>query len=345
MKTPVAPKKVLMEDIARECGVSKMTISRVLNGKKNGVSDGKRDEIIACADRMKYRPNRLAKSFFSNRAGYIGLALPFEGLLGSYYFSRLVSGIQDALKETEWELALFDTLSESFDDGKKLASLYLEKRVDGLIAIAPHYDDKFIESITEEEIPILIAGEPSLDDAILTVNLDDEKGVEILFEHLRSHGHKDIGFISGPDKVLSAQTRESAYRMLMSRHRLLVKGEWMIQAAYSREEARSKSLDFLTGDSLPTAMIAANDSMALGFLDAAIIRGIKVPDEISIVGFDDLKESSTCYPALTTVHQPIRRLGAEATRTLISWIENGKRPEPISSIPPRLITRQSVRSI
>ncbi|WOO43349.1 LacI family DNA-binding transcriptional regulator [Rubellicoccus peritrichatus] len=334
-----------MEDIARECGVSKMTISRVLNGKKNGVSDSKRDEILAVADRMKYRTNRLAKSFFSNRSGFIGLALPFEGLLGSYYFARLVSGIQDALKDSEWELALFDTLSESFDDGQKLASLYLEKRVDGLIAIAPHYDDKFVESITEEEIPILVAGEPALDDAVLTVNLDDEAGIEILFDHLRKKGHKDIGFISGPDNVLSAQTREAAYRMLMSRHRLLVKNEWIIKAAYSREEARNKSLKFLTRKELPTAMIAANDSMALGFLDAAIIRGIKVPDAISIVGFDDLQESASSYPKLTTVHQPIRRLGCEATRTLINWINNGQRPEPLPGIPAKLVIRQSVRDL
>lgn len=337
-------KKIVMEDLARECGVSKMTVSRVLNGKGNGFSESKRKEILECAERLKYRTNRLAKSFFSSRSGYIGLALPFEGLLGSFYFSRLVAGIQDTLQSTEWELALFDSLSESFDNGSKLAALYHEKRVDGLIAIAPHYDDEFIESVTEDFIPIIIAGECSLDHTVVTVSIDDETGIQLLFEHLLENGHTDIGFIGGPDNVLSAQTREAAYRMMMSRNRLLVNQNWVFQAAYNRAEARRKSLEFLKRKKLPTAVIAANDSMAYGFLDAAIIHGIKVPDDISIAGFDDLSESASCYPPLTTVHQPIRQLGADATRTLVGWIENGSRPEPITGISPELVIRESVKN-
>jgi len=331
-----------MDDIAGACGVSKMTVSRVLSNKQYGVSDHARQQILDCVKRMNYRPNALAKSFASKRSGYIGLALPFEGLLGSTYFARLVSGIQLGLEQTDCQLALFDTLSDSFNEGDKLAALYHERRVDGLIAIAPHANESFIEKLTEEDIPVIIAGEPTLNETVLSVSADDEVCVARAVDYLHEQGHREIGFLQGPKDLLSARMRITSFRRRMAKHGMHVSEETILSGKYSRPCARDCALDFMRNSPLPSAFIAANDSMALGFLDAAVIFGIQVPDDVSIIGIDDLLEATSSYPPLTTMHQPMRRMGELAAKSLIQWINTGEKPARLEIFHSELIERSSV---
>jgi LacI family transcriptional regulator len=294
---------------------------------------------------MNYRPNSLAKSFASKRSGYIGLAVPFEGLLGSTYFSRLVSGIQLGLEDSDWQLALFDTLSESFNKGDKLASLYHEKRVDGLIAIAPHSNESFIDKLSEEDIPVIIAGEPTLNGTVLSVNTDDELCVSRVVRYLKDLGHREIGFIEGPKDLLSARMRATSFRRAMAACGLTVSEDSIFCGNYSRSCARDRSLHFFDKGAVPTAMIASNDLMALGFLDAATIRGINVPSEVSVVGIDDLFEAKSSYPPLTTMHQPVQRMGEVAVECLLSWIQTGKKPPTIKPLGPEIVERASVQDL
>jgi prepilin-type N-terminal cleavage/methylation domain-containing protein len=331
-----------MSDIAAACDVSKMTVSRVLRNAEYGVSREVRERVLECAQRMNYRPNLLAKQFASKRSGYIGLALPFEGLLGSTYFSRLVAGIQSGLVGSDWQLALFDTLSESFDEGDKLAGLYYEQRVDGLIAIAPHSNEHFVENLCAEDIPVVIAGEPTLNDSVLSIAPDDELCVKDLTEYLIRRGHRDIGFIEGPENLLSARLRVTAFRRAMGAQGLPVNDAWVIRGDYSRSATRDRALNFIADSPLPTAFIAANDLMALGFLDAANILGVRVPSEISVVGIDDLEAAKSSYPPLTTVHQPVRKMGKIAVERLLEWIVSEKKPAPLKSLKATLVERSSV---
>jgi LacI family transcriptional regulator len=297
---------------------------------------------LECAQRLNYHPNLLAKQFASKRSGYIGLALPFEGLLGSTYFSRLVAGIQLGLAGSDWQLALFDTLSDSFDEGDKLAGLYYEQRVDGLIAIAPHSNENFIEKLCAEDIPVIIAGEPTLNTSVLSVSADDELCVKLSTEHLIQRGHRAIGFIGGPDDLLSARLRETGFRRTMAAHRLEVNENWVFQGDFSRPLTRDRGLVFLQNTSLPSALVAGNDLMALGFLDAMNISGSRDTQPISVMGIDDLEGAATSYPALTTIHQPIRQMGKIAVENLLRWITTDRKPAPLKRLEPSLVERTSV---
>jgi DNA-binding LacI/PurR family transcriptional regulator len=331
-----------MEDIAKACGLSKMTVSRVLHNKQYGVSESARKRILDCAKRFNYVPNSLARNFASMRSGYIGLALPFEGLLGSTYFARLVTGIQVGLQGSEWQLGLFDTQSETFNDGDKVAGLYHQRRVDGLIAIAPHSHESFIEKLSEADVPVIIAGEPTLNRDVLSVSMDEEKCVETLVGYLVAKDHQQIGFIEGPEDLLSAKMRKASYLKAMAKHGLEVSQDWLLKGDYDRKKTRKEALNFIKRPKLPTAIIAANDLMGLGFLDAAMVTGIKVPTELSIVGIDDFVEAETCFPPLTTMHQPVKKMGQAAAEHLLRWIESDTKPDPISPLNPYLVERQSV---
>ncbi len=333
-----------MGDIAEACGVSKMTVSRVLRNAEYGVSESARERVLACAKRFNYRPNALAKSFAKNRSGYLGIALPFEGLLGSAYFSRLVAGLQEGMAGSDWQFALFDTLSDSFNKGDKLAGLYHEQRVDGLIAIAPHSNEEYIEKLTAEDIPVIIAGEPTQHQNAISVSTDDEDSIRFLSDYLIARGHREIGFVEGPENLLSARLRSDAFHQQMAKHGLPVNPNFIFRGDYNRSKTRDNALQFLKMKALPSAVIAANDLMALGFLDAANICGISVPATCSVVGVDDLDAAKSSYPPLTTMHQPVRKTGEIAMRCLIEWTETGKKPEPLKKLSSTIVERASVQA-
>lgn len=334
-----------MDDIAQACGVSKMTVSRVLRNEEYGVSERARTKVLECAKRLNYRPNLLAKRFATKRSGYIGLALPFEGLLSSNYFSRLVAGIQAGLTGSDCQLALFDTLSPDLNSGDKLAQLYYERRVDGLIAIAPHSEESFIDKLSSEKIPVIIAGEPTANRQVVSVSADDERCVQGLIEHLVQNGHREIGFLSGPADLLSAQSRLQAFVESMRDHGLSVRQDFILNGEYGRSVARDRASAFLRNDKRPTAWVCANDLMALGVLDAASIVGMRVPSDFSVVGIDDLDDAKTSFPPLTSMHQPIRKIGEAAAKVLLEWIRSEKKPTQLPDFAPWLVQRESVKNL
>ena len=334
-----------MADIAEACGVSKMTVSRVLSGKEYGVGKRTKKIVLEAVEKYNYTPNMLAKNFATHRSGYIGLALPFEGILGSSYFSELMIGIQDGLQGSGCQIAIFDTLSESFDNGAKVASLYYQKRVDGIIAVAPHSNDSFFDTLTQQNVPLIIAGEPTFQTELFNIAIDDQHGIKTLVDYLIEQGHRNIGFLSGPKQVLSSSFRKAGFISAMNENGLEVNQEWILAADYERYKARSEFLNLLSKPNVPTAIVAANDLMALGIMDAAFVKGIKIPEELSVVGFDDIPPSEFSQPPLTTIHQPIRELGKIAATTLRDWSLNDSKPEKISPLTPHLVIRKSVAKI
>ena len=147
-----------MEDIARECGVTKMTVSRVLAGR-DGVKKSTREKVLETATRLNYEINALAQSFNTNRSGFIGLATPFDGLLGSSYFKDAVNGFRRVLDDTVFSFSLFDTNSESFNNGEKLGKLYRQRRADALLLLAVHTTDRFLETLEQLQVPMVVVGE------------------------------------------------------------------------------------------------------------------------------------------------------------------------------------------
>jgi DNA-binding LacI/PurR family transcriptional regulator len=323
-----ARRSVTMAEIARLCGTTKMTVSRVFAGRP-GVSEALREKVLKQATRLKYEVNQQASSFSSNRVNFIGLVTPFEGLLGSRYFQRVVEGLNRGLGNHPHDLVLFDMLSPNFESGDKLERVWRQRKVDGFVILAPHTTDQFIRPLAESGVPLVVVGEVDPGHGVASITADDEQGVRMAIEHLAGYGHKLIAYVGGPEMLSSAQRRLASYRETMENVGLEVKESMVMPGNYTMRSGREAGAKLFRAKRRPTAVFAANDDMALGVMQAAMAEGLRVPEDVSVVGFDDLAEAAEYWPALTTVHQPIRRIGLVASNLLLAQIVSDfQAPQP-----------------
>lgn len=331
-----------MEDIARECGVTKMTVSRVLAGKTN-VKPATRDRILEAANRLKYEVNTLAQNLNQNRSGFVAVATPFEGLLGSPYFSEVFLGFEAAFQNTDMDFALFNTHTESFNDGAKLAKLYRQRRVDGLLVVAAHTDDQFITTLEQRHVPMVVVGEHIPFANVCSVSCQDAQGIELICKHLYQLGHRKIAFVAGPQNFLTAIRRKTAFIDFCRRHDLPLPPEFMQVGSFTMRSGRDAGQALLTATDRPTAVVAANDIMAFGVIEAARSLGLDVPKDLSVAGFDDLPTATDRFPSLTTIHQPVREMGVLGATMLLEAMRSGNTLNHQTTLPVSLVVRESTR--
>ncbi|MGH8048015.1 MAG: LacI family DNA-binding transcriptional regulator [Chthoniobacterales bacterium] len=329
-----------MEDIAMDCGVSAMTVSRVLSGRP-GVSVRVREKVLKAASQLNYVPNTLAANFSQRRSGFIGVATPFEGLLGSDYFAEVCRGFQHVLHAAGWDCALFDTLSPAFNDGTKLALLYRQRKVDGLLIVAPHMDDSFLKKIPELGVPSVAIGEYITAGNVCSVFCDDYDGITQLCTHLHSLGHREIAFIGGPPGLATSGHRFKAYSDFCRRHGLVLPPHFVQAGEYTIASGRAAAAALLQSQVRPTAIMAANDLMAHGALEKTYEMGLRVPDDVSVSGFDDSPMAAQSYPPLTTVHQPTVEMGEVGAGILLRALDNGNLPVGRTQMGVSLVIRNS----
>ncbi len=333
-----------MEDIAKACGVSKMTVSRVLRGKPNAAGPKSRERILSAARRMNYRVNTLARQLKRNRAEYLGIATSFKGLLGSFYFQEIVKGIQSEINGSEYGLALVDTETREQADARKLFDLCRLRRVDGLVVVSPRLGDKFLDDLSRGHFPVAAVGGSTERHSVYSCSVDDDDAMRQGIEHLHGLGHRKIGFLAGPSNLLSAQARRAAFLRHADRLGIVPANGWIEDAEYTRQGGSAAALAILGRSRRPTALLAANDLSALGAYEACHRLGLRVPDDLSIVGMDDIPESEVAAPGLTTVRQPVMEFGRRAAAFVLRSIEG----LPPSSAPEllcgSLIVRESTRS-
>ena len=329
-----------MEDIAVECGVSKMTVSRVLTGR-NGVSAATRRKVLAAASRFNYEVNALAQNFSLKRSGFIGVATPFQGMIGSNYFGEVLAGFQRVLGETAWDFALFDTSSNSFSDGRKLEKLYRTRRVDGLLVLAPHSSDSFLDTLSDIRIPLVVLGETVASPDVCSVTCEDYEGIKMVCAHLCSLGHRRIAFVGGPPDLTTAKRRENAYIEFCRAGKLKMPPDYIQFGDYTMRSGRDAGLALLKSPVPPTAIVTANDMMAFGVIESARELNVSVPGALSVAGFDDLPTAAERFPSLTTVHQPVIEMAERSMQLLVDCLNLGQPPTGQIRLPVYMVKRQS----
>ena len=332
-----------MEDIARECGVTKMTVSRVLAGKKN-VKTSTRQKILESASRLNYEINTLAQNFNNNRSGFIAVATPFEGLMGSPYLGEVFQGFDKVLRGSDYDFALFNTHAESFNDGAKLARLHRQRRVDGILVVAAHTDDRFIATLEHQHVPMVVIGEQVPGSNVCSISCEDAKGVEKVCSHLHDLGHRRLAFVEGPHDLLTAIRRRAAFVDFCNGRGLELPEELIREGGFTMRSGRIAGHALLSLPERPTAIVAANDMMAFGVIEAARAMGLDVPRDVSIAGFDDLPTATDRFPSLTTIHQPVREMGELGARMLVEAVEKGVVPTGQTTLEVSLIVRESTRA-
>ncbi|HEY8965123.1 MAG TPA: LacI family DNA-binding transcriptional regulator, partial [Candidatus Methylacidiphilales bacterium] len=297
--------RVSMASIAKACGVSKMTVSRVLMGKQYSASPAIKEKILRTAAKMKYEVNVLARQLKTNRTEYLGIATSFKGLIGSYYFQQVLLGIKEALSDSDYGLALIDSETKDALDAEKLYGVCRRRKVDGLLIVSPHLDDAFLAGLVDRRFPVATVGGDTREHVVASFGLDDDDAVRQALLYLKSLGHRRVGFLAGPADLSSAKIRRAAFVRHGKALGFETAKDWILNGAYTRQDGFEAALQLLSLSRLPTALVAANDLSALGAADACHRRGIAVPRQLSIVGIDDIAESALATPALTTVAQPM----------------------------------------
>lgn len=331
-----------IKDIAKRLNISVSTVSYALNGGPRKVPEEVKARVLAVAHELDYRPNRVAKSMVTGRSDTIGIVPPevTENVFLSPYLHQALNGVFNEAGRLHQDVLLFTRYSETERD--ELASLLVDGRVDGVIFIAPHFSERAMELATSMHTPCVSISGASLE-GVHTFSVDNESGVFLALEHLYELGHRKIAQIAGRLDMHDALVRLQGYQAFLRNKRIPYREEWVAMGHFTIEGGRRAMNSLLSLPEPPTAVFCANDEMAIGALMEAYACNKRVPEDISIVGFDGSTDTEHVFPTITTIKQPISALGAAAVRALHRLIE-GKEPEDSPVFPAELIVRASTSS-
>ncbi|PHZ85149.1 LacI family DNA-binding transcriptional regulator [Paremcibacter congregatus] len=304
-------KKANISDVAKKAGVSIKTVSRFLNQEKY-IREETKEKVISAIKALNYSPNVQARGLRGERSYMIGL---FVDDLSGDYISKVQRGILSGC-EKEGSHLVVEVLSER-GSAAKVRDLLSCVRFDGVVLTPPVCDDMAVlNALRDAAIPVvrLGAGIPVPDMAL--AEIDDYQAARDMTDYLISLGHHSIGFIKGDPSHGSAHERERGYIHALQAAGIAVKSELIVQGMFCHSGGREAAATLLALDPRPTAIFSSNDEMAIGAMASIDAQGMKIPDDISIVGFDDHVMSQIVLPPLTTIHQPIEQMATEAVSLL-----------------------------
>jgi DNA-binding LacI/PurR family transcriptional regulator len=325
--------KPTITDVARRAGVSKSLVSLVMRGADH-VSPGRRDAVTRAAAELGYRPNAMARSLVQRRTHMIGVMLSD---LHNPFFADIVAGIQDEAARTGYKV-LVNTGSRAAPAEADAVETLLQLRADGIILTSPVLDDAVIEQASRE-VPIVLVGRDGRGPSVDSVTNDDHAGAEMAVEHCVSLGHRRIAHIDGGHGA-GAPDRRRGYEAGMKRLGLGAE-VMMVPGTYTEEGGHAGCLVLLAQLPRPTAIFAANDLAAIGALNAIEESGLKVPDDVSLVGYDNTSLAALRHISLTTLHQPRREMGRLALSTLRERMDDGRGQPRRVVLAPTLVVRAS----
>ncbi len=314
-----------IKDIARKLNISVSTVSYALNGGPRPVREEIREQVLATARDLGYRPNRVAKSMVTGRSNTIGIVPPEVGddAFLSPYLHLALNGISNEAGRMHQDILLFTRYRET--EHEEMLSIILDGRADGVIFIAPYFTAKTVELATALHLPcVTISGAPV--EGVTSFSINNEGGMAKVLQHLFDIGHRRIGHIAGRLDMQDALLRLQGYRMFLHEKKLPYRDEFVVKGQFLIEGGRRAMTELMNLPLRPTAVTCANDEMAIGAVLAAYDMGLRVPQDVSIAGFDMSPSSAHIYPPLTTVRQPIGELGQMALRTVIDLIEGRDGP-------------------
>lgn len=325
------------KDIAARAGVSQATVSRVINNKPN-VREETRQRVLKVIEELGYYPNAEARSLVTKRNSKIGLVV--SDILNPFY-PELVESIEAFAREEGFNVLLCNTQRDTSKD-RVYTRLLIEQRVAGVIFSSITPASNAPAQLSRAGIPYVLVNRHLKDTPATCIVTDNFGGAYKMTKHLIELGHSRIAFVRGLRNTTTSQDREVGFRQCLANHGLEIDESLLEQGNYTRREAYEATVRLLQLASPPTAIFCANDYMAFGALDAASDQGLRVPDDVSIVGFDNIALSSLKAINLTTVEQPITEMARKAMEMLLSLVKGEDPPEPDHLVyESRLIVRRT----
>jgi LacI family transcriptional regulator len=316
--SPNKRRRVTIRDVARASGVSYATVSRVLSGYEF-VKDSTRIRVMEAVEHLGYVANLPARSLAGGHSQVIGLLVPN---LDNNYVGTITQGIDQALARANYDLLLYTSHRHPSKESYYVTAIP-NGLTEGVLLVAPLVPTTYLDSLREQNFPYVLIDQADITESSCVVEATNWQGAYDATRYLIELGHTRIAFIKGAPAMRSAEDRLHGYLAALADHDLPVRDELIIEGDYQQKTAYETTKRLLqSADEPPTAIFASNDLAAFGAMDAARECGFHIPDQISIVGFDDIPQASLVYPKLTTVRQPLEQMGQVAVKLLLERIED-----------------------
>ena len=330
---------VTIKDVAKEAGVSLMTVSRVINNKEH-IAAATREKVQAALEKLNYMPNISARNLVLQKTDFLGIVVPD---ISNPFFGDLVKAAEKIAKSRGYSIILGDS-----DGDISAETEYIEafrgRMCEAIILVAPRSEDAVLQDLNKK-IPVILVDRKIEDDEMIQVYLDNAQGALSAVRHLLEQGHRRIGFVMGPENVPNSHRRKAGYINALKEFGLEYDSDLEFQGEFNVETGKEAFKKFIKLKNPPTAVFNSNDLMAFGFVTAARDAGYSIPEDFSVVGFDDIFLSSLMDPPLTTVKYPYVEMGIQAINMLLDSIDNNTRVKMNEKLKHELIVRKSTRRI
>ena len=326
---------VTIKDVARVAGVSPSTVSRALNDSPL-IREETKARIRRIAQELGYERNELARGLVKGASGAIGLVIPD---ITNPFFAEVTRGVGEVAHARGYGVILCNT-EEDPDRERSYIRLLRRKRVDGLILTSVTAEDPYLKALARSKTPFVLVSRACQLVPAPYVGVDDRLGGRLAVEHLVELGHRRIGFIGGPADVQSSLDRLAAFEAVLTEHGIPVREEWISFSDFTQRAGYRAGKELLRRKVRPSAVFAANDVVALGVLQAADELGLRVPEDLSVLGYDDISYAGLPRIELTTVAQPSFEMGKIAAEWLLSVLEGGPR-RLYRLLTPKLVVRRT----
>lgn len=315
-----ATKAVKLADVARRAGVSAMTVSRVMNDA-SGVNDRTRDKVLDAVKALNYRPNKSARTLAKGADAHVGLiyANPSDSYLG-----RFLHGALEAAQQSDKHL-IVEICDDHSPASYVAAAMRLARANVAAVLLPPPISgsDEILSVFAELGIPVATVARGPKAANFLDVSIDDEGAAVEMTQHLIEHGHTRIGFIQGDPNLAASHLREEGFRKAMRNHNLGIADELIVQGQFTYRSGVSAAEALLDLEFPPTAIFASNDDMAAAAIGVAHRRGLRVPNDLSVVGFDNSVSALSVWPEVTTMDQPVSAMASAAFELVLAAIPSG----------------------
>lgn len=329
---------ITIYDVAREANVSMATVSRVVNGNPN-VKPATRKKVLDTIERLGYRPNAVARGLASKKTTTVGVIIPD---ISSIFFSELARGIDDIANMYKYNIILSNS-DQNIDKEIKLINSMLEKQVDGIVYMGGKITEEHINQFKTSPVPIVLAATVDPSEKTPSVNIDYEQAAFEAVQMLIDNGNQDIAFVTGAEDTTADALKFEGYKRALKdseknfREDLIIKGDLSYQSGIKAIES------LLALDKRPSAIFVTSDEIALGAIHGIQDKGLSVPDDMEIVGFDNTRLAQMVRPTLSTVVQPMYDIGAVAMRLLTKYMNKEEVTDNTVILPHQIIERNSTK--
>ena len=327
---------VTIYDVAREARVSMATVSRVVNGNQN-VKPETRNKVNEVIKKLNYRPNAVARGLASKRTTTVGVIIPD---ISNVYYSQLARGLEDIATMYKYHSIISNSDNDS-EKEKEIFNNLLSKQVDGIIFLGGTISEEIKELINQSSVPVVVSGTNGKDDHVASVNIDFEKAAEEVTQQLIKQGAKSFALVGGDYSKKAQEDVLSGLNKVLSENQLKLDESLHLSGAESYKEGM-KVFEKIK-DNLPDAVLSISDEQAIGILHGALDAGIKVPEELQIVSFNNTRLVEMVRPQLSSVIQPLYDIGAVGMRLLTKYMNEEEIDEPNVILPHRIEYRGTTK--